>query len=104
LQERKLPMRLIVNRVRPEMVRTGEMMSVDDVCDILSAELLGIVPDDPEVIDTTNRGVPLVLDPAQRLGAIYTKIARRLEGEIIPFTQLGGSGFFSRLFEALRAG
>jgi septum site-determining protein MinD len=104
LQERKLPMRLIVNRVRPEMVRTGEMMSVDDVCDILSAELLGIVPDDPEVIDTTNRGVPLVLDPTQKLGTIYTKIARRLEGEIIPFTQLGGSGFFSRLFEALRAG
>lgn len=104
LQERKLPMRLIVNRVRPEMVRTGEMMSVDDVCDILSAELLGIVPDDPEVIDTTNRGIPLVLDPTQRLGTIYTKIARRLEGEIIPFTQLGGNGFFSRLFEALRAG
>ncbi len=104
LQDRKLPMRLIVNRVRPEMVRAGEMMSVDDVCDILSAELLGIVPDDPEVIDTTNRGIPLVLDPTQRLGAIYIKIARRLEGEIIPFTQLGGGGFFSRLFEALRAG
>ncbi|HEY1728558.1 MAG TPA: septum site-determining protein MinD [Candidatus Baltobacteraceae bacterium] len=104
LQERGLPMRLIVNRVRPEMVRNGEMMSVDDVCDILSAELLGIVPDDPEVIDTTNRGVPLVLDPTQRLGAIYTKIARRLEGEMIPFTQLGTGGFFGRLFEALRAG
>jgi len=103
LQDRNLPMRLIVNRVRPEMVRTGEMMSVDDVCDILSAELLGIVPDDPEVIDTTNRGMPLVLDPAQRLGSIYTKIARRLEGEIIPFTPLN-AGFFSRLFEALRAG
>lgn len=103
LQDRKLPMRLIVNRVRPDMVRTGEMMSVDDVCDILSAELLGIVPDDPEVIDTTNRGVPLVLDPAQRLGSIYTKIARRLEGEIIPFTPLN-VGFFGRLFEALRAG
>jgi len=79
-------------------------MSVDDVCDILSAELVGIVPDDPEVIDTTNRGVPLVLDPAQRLGAIYIKIARRLEGEMIPFTQLGAGGFFGRIFEALRAG
>lgn len=104
LQERGLPMRLIVNRVRPEMVRTGDMMSVEDVCDVLSAELLGIVPDDPEVIDTTNRGIPLVLDPMQRLGAIYTKIARRLEGEIIPFTPIGNVGFFSRLFEALRAG
>ena len=104
LQERGLPMRLIINRVRPEMVRAGEMMSIEDVCDILSAELLGIVPDDAEVIDTTNRGVPLVLDPTQRLGAIYTKIARRLEGEIIPFTPLSSSGFFTRLFDSLRAG
>ncbi|MBV8152397.1 MAG: hypothetical protein JOY59_12630 [Candidatus Eremiobacteraeota bacterium] len=97
-------MRLIVNRVRPQMIRTGEMMSVDDVCDILSAELLGIIPDDEEVIDTTNRGTPLVLDPMQRLGAIYLKMARRLEGEIVPFTQLGSGGFFDRLFSALRAG
>ena len=104
LHERGLPLRLIVNRVRPEMVRSGEMMSVEDVCEILSAELLGIVPDDAEVIDTTNRGVPLVLDPAQKLGAIYTKIARRLEGEIIPFTQLTSGGFFGRLFGTLRAG
>ena len=104
LQDRGLPMRLIVNRVRPEMVRTGEMMSVDDVCDILSTELLGIVPDDEEVIDTTNRGTPLVLDPMQRLGTIYVKIARRLEGEIVPFTHLGSGGFFDRLFSALRAG
>ncbi|MBD5633873.1 MAG: septum site-determining protein MinD, partial [Candidatus Eremiobacteraeota bacterium] len=57
-----LPLRLIVNRVRPEMVKTGDMMSVEDVCEILSAELLGIVPDDEEVIDTTNRGEPIVLD------------------------------------------
>jgi len=104
LQERGLPMRLIVNRVRPEMVRSGDMMSVEDVCDILSAELLGIVPDDEEVIEMTNRGVPLVLDPTRRLGAIYGKIARRLEGEIIPFTPLAGGGFFGRLFSALRAG
>ena len=104
VHERGLPIRLIVNRVRPEMVRAGEMMSVEDVCDILSAELLGIVPDDEEVIDTTNRGVPLVLDPASRLGAIYLKIARRLEGEIIPFTQLGANGFFGRLISAFKAG
>ena len=61
-------MRLIINRIRPEMVRAGDMLSVDDVCEILVAELLGIVPDDEEVIDTTNRGEPIVLDPAARLG------------------------------------
>ena len=98
LQERGLPLRLIVNRIRPEMVKSGDMLSVDDVTDILSAELLGIVPDDEEVIDTTNRGEPIVLNPEAKLAVIYDKIARRLEGELVPFTQLGAPGFFARIF------
>jgi septum site-determining protein MinD len=97
LHERGLPIRLILNRLRPEMVRSGDMLSVDDVCEILSAELLGIIPDDEEVIDTTNRGEPIVLNPDARLAAIYGKIARRLEGEIVPFTVFSGPGFLSRL-------
>ena len=104
LGERSLPMRLIVNRIRPEMVRTGDMLSVEDVCEILSAELLGIVPDDEEVIDTTNRGEPVVLGDASRLRSIYEKIARRLEGELVPFTNLEQTGIFGRLFGALKAG
>ena len=98
LHERGLPLRLIVNRIRPEMVRSGDMLSVDDVTDILSAELLGIVPDDEEVIDTTNRGEPIVLNPEARLAGIYDKIARRLEGDIVPFTPLRGPGLFARIF------
>jgi septum site-determining protein MinD len=98
LQERSLPLRLIINRIRPEMVRSGDMLSVDDVTDILSAELLGIVPDDEEVIDTTNKGEPIVLQVDSRLGIIYDKIARRLEGDLVPFTQLNAPGFFGRLF------
>jgi septum site-determining protein MinD len=104
LRDRGLPLRVIVNRLRPEMVRSGDMMSVDDVCDILSAELLGIVPDDEEIIDTTNRGEPVVLTPDSALAAIYAKIARRLEGEVVPFTTLGSPGFFGRLFGARKAG
>jgi len=104
LHERGLPLRLVVNRVRPEMVRSGEMMSVDDVCDILSAELLGIVPDDEEVIDTTNRGEPIVLDPTRRLAGIYHKIARRLEGELVPFSNLEAPGFLGRFFNLWKAG
>ncbi len=104
LKERGLPMRLVVNRVRPEMVKAGDMMSVDDVCEILSAELLGIVPDDEEIIDTTNRGEPIVLDPSSRLGAVYDKIARRLAGEIVPFTQFEAPGFFGRLKTFWKAG
>jgi septum site-determining protein MinD len=98
LNERALPLRLIVNRLRPEMVRSGEMLSVDDVTDILSAELLGIIPDDEEVIDTTNRGEPVVLSPDSRLAAIYLKIARRIEGEVVPFTSFTAPRFFGRLF------
>jgi septum site-determining protein MinD len=104
LNDRRLPTRLIVNRLRPEMVRTGDMLSVEDVCEILAIELLGIIPDDAEVIDTTNRGEPIVLDPAARLSAIYDKVARRLEGELVPFTSFDSQGFFGRLFGALKAG
>jgi septum site-determining protein MinD len=103
LSERDLPVRLIVNRIRPEMVRTGEMLSIDDVCEILSVELLGTLPDDEEVIDTTNRGEPLVLTEGSRLAAIFDKIARRLEGDVVPFTKLEEPGFFGRLFAAFKA-
>ena len=104
LNDRALPIRLIVNRLRPEMVRTGDMLSVEDVCEILAVELVGVIPEDPEVIDTTNRGEPIVLDPAARLGIIYEKIARRLEGEMVPFTSFDSQGFFGKLFGALKAG
>jgi septum site-determining protein MinD len=104
LNDRGKPVRLIVNRLRQEMVRSGEMLSVEDVCEILAIELIGIIPDDEEVIDTTNRGEPIVLDESGRLHAIYDKIVRRLEGEIVPFTNFDTPGFFGRLIEALKAG
>ena len=104
LNDRGKPMRLIVNRLRPDMVKSGDMLSVDDVCEILSIELLGVVPDDEEIIDTTNRGEPIVLDETNRLRGIYDKIARRLEGEIVPFTSFENQGFFGRLIDALKAG
>jgi septum site-determining protein MinD len=98
LRERGLSFRVLVNRVRPDMVRNGDMLSVDDVCEILTAELIGIVPDDEEIIDTTNRGEPVVLTPESRLAVIYDKIARRIEGETVPFTVLQPPGFFAKLF------
>ncbi|MDQ2857824.1 MAG: septum site-determining protein MinD [Candidatus Eremiobacteraeota bacterium] len=101
LTQAKIPLRLIVNRIRPDMVKSGDMMSVDDVCEILSAELLGAVPDDEEVIDTTNRGEPIVLDPTKRLAVIYDKIARRLNGELVPFTKFDPPKTFGRLFNSL---
>jgi septum site-determining protein MinD len=104
LNERAMPMRLIINRLRPEMVRSGDMLSVEDVCEILSIELLGIIPDDAEIIDTTNRGEPIVLDETTKLSGIYDKIARRLGGELVPFTNFDSTGFLGRLFGARKAG
>jgi len=103
LAARHLPVRLVINRIRADMVRTGEMMSVDDVCEILSSELLGIVPDGEDIIESTNRGEPVVLLEHSRLGGIYDKIARRLEGELVPFTRLEEPGIFGRLFAAFKA-
>jgi septum site-determining protein MinD len=104
LQDRHMPARLILNRLRPEMVRTGDMLSVDDVCEILALELLGIIPDDEEIIDTTNRGQPVVLEENNRLRVVYDNIARRLEGEIVPFMRFDQPGLLSRLFGGKKAG
>lgn len=89
--------RLVVNRVRQEMVKTGDMMSVDDVAEILGREVIGVVPDDEEIIDTTNRGEPVVLDPTRRLARIYTAIARRVMGEDAPLPTLEDDGIWNRL-------
>jgi septum site-determining protein MinD len=81
--------RLIVNRVRPEMIQLNQMISVEDILDLLVIPLLGIVPDDERIIISTNRGEPVVLDEKPSLPAIaFTNISRRLEGEEVPFLDL----------------
>jgi len=93
--ERKIPARLIINRVKSEMVKRGEMLSPEDVIDILSIKLLGIVPDDEGIIIAGNRGTP---DPTSRAGQAFRNIARRLMGEEVPFLPLDSSGgIFKRL-------
>ena len=79
---------LIVNRIRPDMIRKGDMMDIDDVNDILALDLLGIIPDDETIIVSTNRGEPVVTDRSSRAGEAYRNIAGRLEGENIPFMSL----------------
>lgn len=80
--------RLIVNRVRPELVQQGRQMSVDDVLDILAIELIGVVPEDEHVVDATNRGEPVVGSERSRAGRAYRDIVRRLLGESVPFPDL----------------
>lgn len=97
---------LIVNRIRPLMVQANDMMSVQDVREILAIPLLGVVPDDERVIVSTNRGEPLVLSETPSLaGTAYENIARRLEGEKVEFLELNPppDNFFTRLRRLLTA-
>ncbi len=96
--ENKGPGQLILNRVNPEMVRRGEMLSADDVTDLLAIRLIGIVPEDDTVVPSSNSGIPVTLNENSRAGMAYRNIARRIMGEKVPFMQLGDPpGFFKRL-------
>jgi septum site-determining protein MinD len=79
---------LILNRLNPALVRRGDMLSVDDVTDILSIPLLGIVPDDETVVTSTNRGEPAALSSLSPAGQAFHNIAARLMGEEVPLMNL----------------
>ena len=89
--------RLVVNRLRPHLVKNETMMSVEDVQEILSIPLLGIVPDDEAIINSSNRGEPVILQEGSRAGQAYRNVARRIKGEDVPLMDLEEGGFFSRL-------
>ncbi|MGE5591806.1 MAG: septum site-determining protein MinD [Bacillota bacterium] len=92
------PPMLIINRIRPKMVRQGDMMDISDMIDILAIDLLGVVPDDESIVVSTNRGEPAVLSPASKAGVAYRNIARRLQGEDVPLMSLDSDdGFLSKL-------
>jgi septum site-determining protein MinD len=90
---------LIVNRLRPQLVRKGKMLSVEDVNGILRLPLLGVIADEPTVIVSTNRGEPLALDPLSETGAAYRAIAAKLAGEKVEAPQVrpAGGGLFAKL-------
>lgn len=98
-QELRNPM-LIVNRLRMKMVKSQEMLAVEDVQEVLgnSVKLLGIVPDDETIITSTNRGEPAALTDMSQAGQAYRNIARRLKGDEVPFLDLEEkTGFVERL-------
>lgn len=95
--DEKGPGSLIINRLDPDMVRRGDMLSVDDVLDLLAIDLLGIVPEDTNVIVASNRGQPLALDPKSKAGIAYQNIARRLMGETVPLMELETQNILQRL-------
>lgn len=97
LQAEGKPLKLIVNRIRPQMVRDGVMLDMKAIDDILSIPCIGQVPDDEKVIDSANRGEPVVSWDDSLAGAAYRNISRRVLGEEVPFLEVPEEGFFQRL-------
>ncbi len=98
--EEKGPGRIVVNRIKPSMVARGEMLSIDDILDILAIQLLGAVPEDERILISTNQGMPLAMSSLNGTSAsqAFHNIARRIEGEDVPFMDLTyRQGFMERL-------
>lgn len=98
---------LIINRMRPQMVKRGDMMDMDDIQDILSVPILGVVPEDEAIVVSTNRGEPAVMDGKARAAQAYKNITRRLLGENVPLMPLeprnGMVGTLKRLIGLAKA-
>lgn len=80
--------KLVINRIRPKMVQTGEMLDIDEIVQLLGIDLLGIVPDDEAIISNANKGEPTVLKPDSRASLAYRNIARRILGDTVPLMTL----------------
>lgn len=92
---------LIINRVKIDMVRRGDMMNIDDMVDILAIDLLGVIPDDEYIVVSTNRGEPAISDSKSLAGQAYKNIVKRVLGENVPFMSLDSEeGFMARLAKA----
>ena len=103
--EEKGPPRLLINRIKPDLVRRGDMLSIDDILDLLAIDLIGIVPEDERVVVSTNRGSPISLDGKSQAGQAFRNIARRLKGEDVPFMTLEEQGgILGRLARLIRPG
>lgn len=93
------PPRLIVNRIRNHMMKSGEMLDIDEIVTHLSIDLIGIVADDDEVIKASNSGEPIALNSSSKTAIAYRNIARRILGESIPLQSLENDpkGMFSKI-------
>ncbi|MDR3353447.1 MAG: septum site-determining protein MinD [Synergistaceae bacterium] len=101
----KSPIRLIVNRIKPHMVKKGDMLGVSDVLDILAIDLIGMVPDDESVVRSANTGEPLTMSSDSPAARAFKNIASRLVGNDVPFMSLesadASGGLLGKLKRAL---
>ncbi|MBJ6362929.1 septum site-determining protein MinD [Paenibacillus sp. GCM10012307] len=105
LEQSQISAKLIINRIRPTMVKSGDMLDIDEICQVLAIDLLGIVPDDEKVIKAANTGEPTVMDPSSKAAIAYRNVARRILGDMVPLMSLEDkSGVFKRFRKFLGIG
>jgi len=90
--------RLIINRIKMDMVNRGDMLGIQDVVELLAVDLIGVVPDDEKIQITTNRGEPAIGDQQSLAGQAYRNITKRIMGEEVPIMDLNvDKGFMAKL-------
>jgi len=93
---------LVINRIKPDMVSSGEMLSIDDVIDILAIKLLGAVPEDRNVIVSTNRGEPVIMNRDTAASKAISVIGKRIQGLDVPILEPTKDGFWKRISSAIK--
>ena len=93
---------LLLTRYSPDRVEKGDMLSIDDVQEILGLNVIGVIPESPEVLSSSNAGVPVILDETSNAGMAYMDAVARILGEDKPlrFTTVEKKGFFSKMFRS----
>mgnify|MGYP000890396249 CR=1 FL=1 len=94
---------LVINRIRMDMVKRGDMMSVEDVVDILAIDLIGVVPDDESIVIATNEGEPLVGSDTQA-GRAFANICHRVLGEEVPIMEFETEGILKKIANLFKRG
>ena len=89
---------LIINRIKPELVRQGDMIDIQDMLDILAIPLIGVVPDDDGIVASANKGEPIIMNEKSKAGQAYSDIVLRIIGEEVPYQSYEKpKGFFGKL-------
>lgn len=102
LQAENKEIKLVVNRIRPQMVKDGTMLDMNSIDDILSVDCIGQIPDDEKVVDSANRGLPVVEWDDSEAGEAYRNVVGRVCGEQIPFMQFKTKGLWDRIMSAIK--
>lgn len=103
--EEKGPAKLILNRINSQMVKSGDMLGAEDILELLAIDLIGMVPEDTNVIVSSNRGVPIVMDEKSQAGKAFRNIAKRIDGKNVPFMDMESNpGLIDRISRFIRPG